>query len=58
MQMNENVVQTKPVARLQEMVGAPIAQRPMLATQAKRPDVAPRAAVGTNRNRRRFGAGF
>lgn len=58
MQTNEIVGQAKPVVRLPEMDEATIARRPTLETPAKRPEAAPRPVVGSNRNPRRFGAGF
>jgi hypothetical protein len=66
MQTNEIVGHAKPVARLPEMDEAAIAQSPTLDTRAERPDAAPRpvtakqaeGTAGSNRNPRRFGAGF
>ena len=58
MHTNENLGQAKPVVRLPEMDDAPIARRPTPATRMKRPEAAPRAVTESNRNPRRYGAGF
>lgn len=58
MQTNEIVGQVRQLARLPEMDGAPIPKRPMLDARAKRSEAAPRAVTESNRNARRFGAGF
>ena len=67
MQTNKIEGRAKPVVRLPEMDGDPIAQRPMLDTRTKRPDAGatrlvtakqPEVAVGPKHNPRRFGAGF
>ena len=67
MQTNEIVGQSKLVARLPEVDGASIAKRPMLDAWAKRTDAGgsravaakqPEVTAGSQRNPRRYGAGF